>query len=104
MLRQNLQNNISQKENLASGKNRNLFLFSFHVIRLLICCSLRNVVYAVCSNICAVTSKKKGWMKDLTILVQEMETRYSAQLIIAALNEAPGIGLTIGEMKDPHSG
>jgi len=39
-------------------------------------------------------------MKDLTILVQEMETRYSAQLIIAALNEAPGIGLTIAEMKD----
>src|SRR4030065_331662 len=29
-----------------------------------------------------------------------METRYSAQLIIAALNEAPGIGLTIAEMKD----
>ncbi len=39
-------------------------------------------------------------MKDLTILVQEMETHYSAQLIIAALNEAPGIGLTISEMKD----
>src|SRR4030066_112356 len=39
-------------------------------------------------------------MKDLTILVQEMETRYSAQLIIAALNEAPGIGLTIAEMKN----
>ncbi len=39
-------------------------------------------------------------MKDLTILVQEMETCYSAQLIIAALNEAPGIGLTIAEMKD----
>jgi glycosyltransferase involved in cell wall biosynthesis len=29
-----------------------------------------------------------------------METRYSAQVIIAALNEAPGIGLTIAEMKD----
>ena len=29
-----------------------------------------------------------------------METCYSAQLIIAALNEAPGIGLTIAEMKD----
>jgi len=28
------------------------------------------------------------------------KTRYSAQLIIAALNEAPGIGLTIAEMKD----
>jgi dolichol-phosphate mannosyltransferase len=39
-------------------------------------------------------------MKDLTILVQEMETHYPAQLIIAALNEAPGIGLTIAEMKD----
>ena len=39
-------------------------------------------------------------MKDLTVLVQEMETSYSAQLIIAALNEAPGIGLTIAEMKD----
>ncbi len=36
----------------------------------------------------------------MTILVQEMETRCSAQLIIAALNEAPGIGLTITEMKD----
>ncbi len=39
-------------------------------------------------------------MKDLTILVQQMETSCSAQLIIAALNEAPGIGLTIAEMKD----
>jgi len=39
-------------------------------------------------------------MKNLTILVQEMEPRYSAQVIIAALNEAPGIGLTIAEMKD----
>src|SRR4030043_2436174 len=29
-----------------------------------------------------------------------MKPRYSAQLIIAALNEAPGIGLTIAEMKD----
>jgi dolichol-phosphate mannosyltransferase len=47
-----------------------------------------------------VANNKKGWMKDLTILIQEMETRYSAQLIIAALNEAPGIGLTIAEMKD----
>jgi len=36
----------------------------------------------------------------LTTLIQETGTRYSAQLIIAALNEAPGIGLTIAEMKD----
>ena len=36
----------------------------------------------------------------MTILPQEAETRYSAQLIIAALNEAPGIGITITEMKD----
>ena len=36
----------------------------------------------------------------MTILVHETETRYSAQLIIAALDEAPGIGLTIAEMKD----
>lgn len=36
----------------------------------------------------------------MTILVQEAEIRYSAQLILAALNEAPGIGLTITEMKD----
>jgi dolichol-phosphate mannosyltransferase len=40
-------------------------------------------------------------VKDLTVLVQQIETcRYSAQLVIAALNEAPGIGLTIAEMKD----
>lgn len=39
-------------------------------------------------------------MNNLTILIQENKTRYSAQLIIAALNEAPGIGLTIAEMKD----
>ncbi len=36
----------------------------------------------------------------MTVLIQEMETPYSAQLIIAAMNEAPGIGLTITEMKD----
>jgi len=39
-------------------------------------------------------------MNNLTTLIQETGTRYSAQLIIAALNEAPGIGLTIAEMKD----
>ena len=39
-------------------------------------------------------------MNELTILIQEPETRYSAELIIAALNEAPGIGLTIAGMKD----
>jgi glycosyltransferase involved in cell wall biosynthesis len=39
-------------------------------------------------------------MRDLTILIQDMKTSYSAQVIIAALNEAPGIGLTIAEMKD----
>ena len=38
--------------------------------------------------------------EGLTILVQDTRTHYSAQLIIAALNEAPGIGLTIAEMKD----
>ena len=37
----------------------------------------------------------------MTVLVQEIGTRpYSAQLVIAALNEAPGIGLTIAEMRD----
>jgi glycosyltransferase involved in cell wall biosynthesis len=39
-------------------------------------------------------------MTGLTTIVQEMKTHYSAQLIIAALNEAPGIGLTIAEIKD----
>jgi glycosyltransferase involved in cell wall biosynthesis len=39
-------------------------------------------------------------MKYLTILIQDMKINYSAQVIIAALNEAPGIGLTIAEMKD----
>lgn len=37
----------------------------------------------------------------MTVLVQEIENyQYLAQLVIAALNEAPGIGLTIAEMKD----
>ena len=36
----------------------------------------------------------------MTILVQDTKNRYSAQLIIAALNEAQGIGLTIAEMID----
>ena len=39
-------------------------------------------------------------LKDLAILVEHMGPHYSAQLIIAALNEAPGIGLTIVEMKN----
>lgn len=39
-------------------------------------------------------------MTDLTILIQTTNSHYSAQVIIAALNEAPGIGLTIAEMKD----
>lgn len=39
-------------------------------------------------------------MKDLTVLIQQIEAYESVQLIIAALNEAPGIGLTIAEMKD----
>jgi glycosyltransferase involved in cell wall biosynthesis len=36
----------------------------------------------------------------MTVPVEETEARYSAQLVIAALDEAPGIGLTITEMKD----
>jgi glycosyltransferase involved in cell wall biosynthesis len=36
----------------------------------------------------------------LTIPVEKTDIRYSAQLVIAALDEAPGIGLTITEMKD----
>ena len=37
----------------------------------------------------------------MTVLIQQIQTRpYSAQLVIAALNEAPGIGLTIAEMRD----
>ena len=39
-------------------------------------------------------------MSDLTILVQSMDHHYSAEVVIAALNEAPGIGLTIAEIKD----
>ena len=36
----------------------------------------------------------------MTILVRDPKNCYSAQLVIAALNEAPGIGLTIAEMMD----
>ena len=39
-------------------------------------------------------------MSDLTVLVQSAEHDYSVQVVIAALNEAPGIGLTITELKD----
>lgn len=46
------------------------------------------------------SQQRKRIINDLTALIQEIKTRYSAQLIIAALNEAPGIGLTIAEMKD----
>jgi dolichol-phosphate mannosyltransferase len=37
---------------------------------------------------------------NLTSLIQEMQPCGQTQLIIAALNEAPGIGLTIAEMRD----
>jgi glycosyltransferase involved in cell wall biosynthesis len=36
----------------------------------------------------------------LTVIFREIAPRHSVQLIIAALNEAPGIGPTIAEMKD----
>lgn len=39
-------------------------------------------------------------VKKLTILVQHPQSRFSSEVVIAALNEAPGIGLTIAEMKD----
>ena len=39
-------------------------------------------------------------MRALTILIQDIKNRFSAEIVIAALNEAPGIGLTIAEMKD----
>ncbi len=39
-------------------------------------------------------------MTTLVTNIEEMKPRYSAQLIIAALNEEQGIGLTIAEMKD----
>ncbi len=39
--------------------------------------------------------------ENLTVLIQQNESyTNSVQLVIAALNEAPGIGLTITEMKD----
>jgi glycosyltransferase involved in cell wall biosynthesis len=44
--------------------------------------------------------KQKGKEKALTILLQKQKNEHSAQLIIAALNEEPGIRLTITEMKD----
>jgi glycosyltransferase involved in cell wall biosynthesis len=69
-----------------------------HVLRLVIRCSLRNVAYTAIDNIVTCPSKRKD-VENL-IMVQEMRNRYSAQLIVAALNEAPGIGLTIAEMKD----
>jgi dolichol-phosphate mannosyltransferase len=53
----------------------------------------------MCSNFCNV-NKKKGWTRDLTILFQTLYPSYSTQVIIAALNEAPGIGPTIAEIKD----
>jgi glycosyltransferase involved in cell wall biosynthesis len=39
-------------------------------------------------------------VKYLTLLLQDSKDKYSAQIVIAALNEAPGIGFTIAEMKD----
>jgi glycosyltransferase involved in cell wall biosynthesis len=39
-------------------------------------------------------------VNNLTVLIQQIEAYEKVQLIIAALNEAPGIGLTIAEMKD----
>ena len=36
----------------------------------------------------------------MTVLIHATEQRFSAQIVIAALNEAPGIGLTIAEIID----
>jgi glycosyltransferase involved in cell wall biosynthesis len=52
------------------------------------------------SNILDLSKSEKELGNHLTITFQKQEARYSTQLIIAALNEAPGIGLTIAEMKD----
>jgi glycosyltransferase involved in cell wall biosynthesis len=52
------------------------------------------------SNISDLSKSEKELGNHLTITFQKQESRYSAQLIIVALNEAPGIGLTIAEMRD----
>ena len=44
--------------------------------------------------------KEELILTTLVECMQETKSRYSAQLIIAALNEEQGIGLTISEMKD----
>jgi dolichol-phosphate mannosyltransferase len=43
---------------------------------------------------------RKERARNLTKLDHVIEPRFSAEVIIAALNEAPGIGLTIAEMKN----
>ena len=58
-----------------------------------------NTDYMLYSNIYDVNENMNRNVRDLTILVQDNKNSYSAQLVIAALNEAPGIGLTIAEMK-----
>ncbi len=45
-------------------------------------------------------SNEIGWIEKMTVLIQDLEMNGSMQVIIAALNEAPGIGLTIAEMRD----
>jgi glycosyltransferase involved in cell wall biosynthesis len=54
----------------------------------------------MCSNVLDLRKSEKELGNRLTITFQKQETLCSCQLIIAALNEAPGIGLTIAEMKD----
>lgn len=51
-------------------------------------------------NIWNVNTSEKELGNHLTITFQKQEAHCSCQLIIVALNEAPGIGLTIAEMKD----
>jgi len=46
-----------------------------------------------------MAKNRKGCFKTLKVLFQGVKTHFSVQLIIAALNEAQGIGPTIAEMK-----
>jgi len=66
-----------------------------HVFRLLKGCPFSERGLYNVSQYLRRDKQRERKREELIILVQTAETRCSVQLVIAALNEEPGIGLTI---------
>ena len=72
-------------------------VFGLVISRFLICCLFRKLAYIASRNLFDITSSPKEKLSTMPAINEE-NTNCQTQIIIAALNEEPGIGRTIIEL------